>query len=62
MRPSPSKKKKQQQSPCLDKIYNYPEIEKEVVKRGYILHIRQRGEGKKSAKKRRQHIQQEDGL
>ena len=32
---------------------NYPEIEHEVVKRGYVLHIRQRDEGKKSVKKKR---------
>ena len=63
-RPPPTKKKKQQQQNlCLDKGYNYPEIEHEVVKRGYVPHIRQRREGKKSVKKkRRQHIQQEDGL
>ena len=51
----PPKKKKQQQNLCLDKGYNYPEIEQEVVKRGYVPHIRQRGEGKKSVKKRRHH-------
>ena len=49
----PPKKKKQQQNLCLDKGYNYPEIEHEVVKRGYVPHIRQRGEGKKSVKKKR---------
>ena len=32
---------------------NYPEIEHEVVKRGYVPHIHQRGEGKKSVKKKR---------
>ena len=53
-RPPPTKKKKQQQQNlCLDKGYNYPEIEHEVVKRGYVPHIRQRGEGKKSVKKKR---------
>ena len=55
-RPPPTKKKKQQQQQqnlCLDKGYNYPEIEHEVVKRGYVPHIRQRGEGKKSVKKKR---------
>jgi putative transposase len=55
-RPLPTKKKKQQQQNlCLDKGYNYPEIEHEVVKRGYVPHIRQRGEGKKSVKKRGHH-------
>ena len=61
-RPPPKKKKQQQQNLCLDKGYNYPEIEREeVVKRGYVPHIPQRGEGENSVKKRR-HIQQEDGL
>ena len=54
-RPPPKKKKQQQQNLCLDKGYNYPEIEQEVVKRGYVPHISQRGEGKKSVKKRRHH-------
>ena len=52
---TPKKKKQQQQNLCLDKGYNYPEIEQEVVKRGYVPHIRQRGEGKKSVKKKRRH-------
>ena len=51
--PPPKKKKQQQQNLCLDKGYNYPEIEQEVVKRGYVPHIRQRGEGTKSVKKGR---------
>ena len=55
-RPPPTKtKKQQQQNLCLDKGYNYPEIEQEVVKREYVPHIRQRGEGKKSVKKKRRH-------
>jgi putative transposase len=53
----PPKEKKQQQNLCLDKGYNYPEIEHEVVKRGYVPHIRHRGEGKKVVKKRRHHHQ-----
>jgi putative transposase len=48
----PSTKKKMQNL-CLDKGYNYPEIEHEAVIRGYVPHIRQRGEGKKVVKKRR---------
>ena len=55
---SPPKKKKRQQRQqnlCLDKGYNYPEIEHEVVKRGYVPHIRHRGEGKKAVKKKRHH-------
>ena len=51
----PKKKKQQQQNLCLDKGYDYPEIENEVVKRGYVPHICQRGEGKNSAKKGRHH-------
>jgi hypothetical protein len=35
-------KEQQQQNQCLDKGYNYAEIEHEVVKRGYVPHIRQR--------------------
>jgi putative transposase len=52
---SHSKKKKQQQNLCLDKGYNYLEIEHEVVKRGYVPHIRHRGEEKKVVKKKRHH-------
>ena len=40
-RPSPRKMK---QNLCLDKGYDFPEIEKEVIKRKYIPHIRHRGE------------------
>lgn len=32
------------QNLCLDKGYDFPEIEKEVIKRKYIPHIRHRGE------------------
>ena len=35
------------QNLCLDKGYDFPEIEKEVIKRKYITHIRHRGEDKK---------------
>ena len=54
-RPPAKKDKKQQQNLCLDKGYDFPEIEQEVVRRGYVPHIRQRGEGKKSVKKGRRH-------
>jgi hypothetical protein len=40
-RPAPSKIL---QNLCLDKGYNFQEIEYEAVKRGYIPHIRYRGE------------------
>jgi putative transposase len=41
------KKKKKKQNLCLDRGYDAHEIECEVVKRGYIPHIRRRGEKKK---------------
>jgi len=40
-RPKPSRCK---QNLCLDKGYDYPEIEREIIRRGYIPHIRHRGE------------------
>jgi putative transposase len=62
-RPPPPKKKKQQQNLCLDKGYNYPEIEQEVVKRGYIYRISVREvKGKNQLRKEDIIIQQEDGL
>jgi transposase len=45
-----------QQHLCLDKGYNFLEIEREVIRRKYIPHIRRRGEKKKKIhreKKRR---------
>jgi putative transposase len=46
-RPTKNKKKKQQNL-CLDKgYYSTAEIEREVVKRRYIPHIRKRGEKNK---------------
>lgn len=38
---------KKKQNLCLDKGYDFPEIECEVVKRKYVPHIRHRGEKKK---------------
>src|SRR5574342_935611 len=38
------KKKKKKQNLCLDKAYHSKEIEQEIVKRGYIPHIRHRRE------------------
>jgi putative transposase len=32
------------QNLCLDKGYDFPQIERESIKRYYISHIRQRGE------------------
>lgn len=41
-RPKPTRRRPQ--NLCLDKGYDYPEIERAVIKRGYIPHIRRRGE------------------
>ena len=41
------------QNLCLDKGYDFPEIEREVIKRKYITHIRHRGEDKKGLIKTR---------
>jgi Transposase DDE domain len=39
-RPSSSKPKhKQKQNLCLDKAYHSKDVEQEIIKRGYILHI-----------------------
>ena len=40
------------QNLCLDKGYDYPEIERESTKRRYVPHIRQRGEEKELIKLR----------
>src|SRR5215211_3548073 len=39
------------QNLCLDKAYHSKEVEQEIVKRGYIPHIRHRREEKKLIKK-----------
>lgn len=41
-RPKPTPRRPQ--NLCLDKGYDYPAIEREVIKRGYVLHMRHRGE------------------
>lgn len=61
-RPPPPKKKKQQQNLCLDKGYNYPEIEQEVVKRGYMYRISVREVKGKNQLRKEDIIHQEDGL
>ena len=38
------------QNLCLDKGYDYPEIERESIKRRYVPHIRHRGEEKELIK------------
>jgi putative transposase len=45
------KKKKKKQNLCLDKAYHSKEVEQEIIKRGYIPHIRHRREKKKLNKK-----------
>jgi hypothetical protein len=47
------------QNLCLDKAYHSKEVEQEIIKRGYIPHIRHRREEKKIYKR---HMQQKDGL
>jgi transposase len=42
--PSSKPKHKQKQNLCVDKAYHSKEIEQEIVKRGYIPHIRYRRE------------------
>ena len=50
------------QNLCLDKGYDYPEIEREsIYKRRYMPHIRHRGEEKELIKLRYS-IQRRDGL
>jgi hypothetical protein len=40
------KRPSDKQNLCLDKGYDFSEIEREVIKRRYITHIRHRGEGR----------------
>ncbi len=42
-----NKNKKKKQNLCLDKAYHSKEVEQEVIKRGYIPHIRHRRQEKK---------------
>ena len=44
------KRPKDRQNLCLDKGYDFPEIEHESVNRGYTPHIRHRGEGRRMVK------------
>ncbi len=46
-----NKKKKKKQNLCLDKAYHSKEVEQEMVKRGYIPHIRHRREEKLFSRK-----------
>jgi putative transposase len=45
-RPSSKKHKQKKQNLCLDKAYHSNEVEQEIIKRGYIPHIRHRREEK----------------
>ena len=49
-RPSSRKRK---QNLCLDKGYDFPEIQHEIIKRGLTPHIRHRGEKMKKKKRMR---------
>ena len=40
------KRPSDKQNLCLDKGYDFSEIEREVIRRKYIMHIRQRGKEK----------------
>jgi IS5 family transposase len=45
-------KKKKKQNLCLDKAYHSKEVEQEIIKRGYIPHVRHRREAKKKHTKK----------
>lgn len=48
-------RKKVVQNLCLDKGYDFQEIEYEAIKRGYVPHIRHKGEKKKKRKRNKRH-------
>jgi putative transposase len=43
------------QNLCFDKGYDFQEIEYEAIKRGYVPHIRHKGEKKKNRKRKKRH-------
>jgi transposase len=49
----PKNNQKKKQNLCLDKAYHSKEVEQEIIKRGYIPHIRHRKEEMKFKKKYR---------
>ena len=51
--PKPKNNQKKKQNLCLDKAYHSKELEQEIIKRGYIPHIRHRREEMKFKKKYR---------
>jgi hypothetical protein len=46
----PSPKKKPRQHLCCDKGYDYPELRRSAVRRGYIAHIESRGQEEQERK------------
>ena len=48
--------KKRKQNLCLDKGYDFPEIEREAIRRRYIPHIRHRGEKRRHGGKRKRWV------
>ena len=49
--PRPSPKKKPRQHLCNAKGYDYPELRRSAARRGYIAHIKSRGQEEKERKK-----------
>src|SRR6476620_7966944 len=47
----PSKMFKKKQNLCLDKGYDFQEIKDDVIKKGYLSHIRHRGEEQSTTKR-----------
>ena len=47
----PSPKKKPRQHLCCDKGYDYPELRRSATRRGYIAHIKARGDEEKERKR-----------
>jgi putative transposase len=48
--PRPSPRKKPRQHLCCDKGYDYPELRRSAARRGYIAHIKSRGEEERERK------------
>lgn len=46
----PSPKKKPRQRLCCDKGYDYPELRRSAARRGYVAHIKARGEEERERK------------
>jgi putative transposase len=50
-----SSPRKWKQNLCLDKGYDFSEIQNEIINRGHIPHIRHKGEKKKKRKRNKRH-------